>query len=71
MYIYIYIYIVSGVLTVEMGVGVLTVNEKLKQVDMLRLEVVSKGLRADVPHESERCGSFWKGYYCGELMEKD
>ncbi len=46
--------IVSGVLTVEMGVGVLTVKEKLKQVDMLRLGVCSKGLRADVPHERER-----------------
>ncbi len=46
--------IASGVLTVEMGVGVLTVKEKLKQVDMLRLEVGSKGLRADVPHERER-----------------
>ncbi len=56
-YIYIYIYIVSGVLTVEMGV--LTVKKKLIQVDMLRLE--SKGLRADVPHERERCRSFWKG----------
>ncbi len=44
----------SGVLTVEMGVGVLTVKKKLKQVDMLRLGVGSKGLRADVPHERER-----------------
>ncbi len=49
--------IASGVLTVEMGVGVLTgvltvemdewecvtVKEKLKQVDMLRLEVAVKG----------------------------
>ncbi len=41
----------SAVLTVEMGV--LTVEEKLIQVDMLRLEVVSKGLRADVLHERE------------------
>ncbi len=45
-------------LTVEMGV--LTIEDKLIQVDMLRLEVGSKGLRADVPHERERerCGSF-------------
>ncbi len=50
---YIYIYIVSGVLKVEMGVELLTVKEKLKQVDMLRLEVGSKGLRADAPHERE------------------
>jgi hypothetical protein len=33
--------------------GVLTVEEKLIQGDMLRLEVGSKGLRADVPHERE------------------
>ncbi len=38
-------------LTVEMGV--LTEEEKLIQVDMLRLEVGSKGLRADVLHESD------------------
>ncbi len=38
-------------LTVEMGV--LTVEEKLIQGDMLRLEVDSKGLRADVLHERE------------------
>ncbi len=49
----IYIYIVSGVLKVEMGVELLTVKEKLKQVDMLRLEVGSKGLRADAPQERE------------------
>ncbi len=61
----------SGVLKVEMGVELLTVKEKLKQVDMLRLEVGSKGLRADAPHERERCRSFWKGRYCGELTEKD
>ncbi len=61
------VYIVSGVLKVEMGVEVLTVKEKLKQVDMLRLEVGSKGLRAYVPHKRERCRSFWKGRYCGEL----
>ncbi len=41
----------SAVLTVEMGV--LAVEEKLIQVDMLRLEVGSKGLRADVLHESD------------------
>ncbi len=61
----------SGVLKVEMGVEVLTVKEKLKQVYMLRLEVGSKGLRAYVPHERERFRNFWKGRYCGELMEKD
>ncbi len=49
----IYIYIVSGVLKVEMGVELLTVKEKLKQVDMLRLEVGSKWLRADAPQERE------------------
>ncbi len=38
-------------LTVEMGV--LTIEEKLIQVDMLRLEVGSKGLRAELPHERE------------------
>ncbi len=38
-------------LTVEMGV--LTIEDKLIQVDMLRLEVGSKGLRADVPHERD------------------
>ncbi len=32
--------------------GVLTVEDKLIQVDMSRLEVGSKGLRADVLHES-------------------
>ncbi len=41
----------SAVLTVEMGV--LTVEEKWIQVDMLRLEVGSKGLRADVLHEND------------------
>ncbi len=51
-YIYIYIYIYthsdrSAVLTVEMGVW--TVEEKLIQVHMLKLEVGSKELRADVP----------------------
>ncbi len=34
--------------------GVLTIEDKLIQVDMLRLEVGSNGLRADVPHERER-----------------
>ncbi len=32
----------------------LIIEEKLIQVDMLRLEVGRKGLRADVPHERER-----------------
>ncbi len=41
----------SAVLTVEMGV--LTEEEKLIQVDMLRLEVGSKRLRADELHESD------------------
>ncbi len=48
-----------------------SVDCKLKQVDMQRLEVGSKGLRANVPHERERCRSFWKGRYHGEMMEKD
>ncbi len=39
-------------LTVEMGVW--TVEEKLIQVHMLKLEVGSKELRADVPRERER-----------------
>jgi hypothetical protein len=39
------IVVATGVLTVEMGV--LTVEEKLIHVYMLRLEVGSKGLRAE------------------------
>ncbi len=41
----------SPVLPVEMGE--LAVEETLIQVDMLRLEVGSKGQRADVLHESD------------------
>lgn len=50
------IVIATELLTVEMGV--LTVEEKLIHVDMLRLEVGSKGLRTDV--RAERETETWK-----------
>lgn len=68
-YVYIYIYIYTGVLIVE--IGVMNVEEKWIQAEMLRLEVGSKGLRADVSHKRGRSGSFWMGWYCEELMKND